>query len=59
MASHSSPNDPKKFTMVAFIAFVVLFVFTMLIMLWQGDYEKGANGEIQYNTKVTEPSGAD
>ena len=55
MASHSAPSDPKKFTIIAFCAFVVVFVFAMIMMLWHGDYEHNEHGERHYNTQVNEP----
>ena len=55
MASHNAPNDTKRFTLIAFIAFVVVFVFVMIMMLWHGSYSHDANGEIHYNTQVNEP----
>lgn len=54
MSNHSAPTDPKKFVMQAFIAFVIVFVFIMLMMLWHGDSEH-SNGEVHYNTRVIEP----
>ena len=54
MASQKAPNDPKKFTMIAFIAFVTVFVFAMIMMLWHGDFEHKQN-ERHYNTRVMEP----
>ena len=56
MASHIVPNDPKRFTLHVFIAFVIVFVFVMLMMLWRGSYEMDQNGEIHYNTQVNEPA---
>ena len=55
MSSSTAPNDPKKFTIVAFMAFVVVFVFVMIMMLWHGDYTHSENGERHYNTIVVEP----
>jgi len=55
MANHSAPTDPKKFTMIVFVAFVVVFVFAMIMMLWRGDFEHTSNGERHYDTKVYEP----
>ena len=55
MAGYTSPNDPKKFTLIAFAAFVVVFVFLMLMMLWHGDVEHNEHGERHYNTAVVEP----
>lgn len=57
MANQITPDDPKKFTMIAFLAFVVVFVVAMIMMLVHGNYERTANGETQYNTQVNEPSG--
>jgi len=55
MSDITTPSDPKKFTVMVFTAFVVVFVFTMLMMLWHGDYEHTEHGERHYNTKVVEP----
>ena len=55
MSDHSTPNDPKKFTLVAFIAFVTVFVFVMIMMLWHGDYQHTEQGERHYNTRVIRP----
>jgi len=54
MSNLTTPNDPKKFTLVAFIAFVVVFVFAMIMMLWHGDFEH-SHGERHYNTRVMLP----
>lgn len=54
MSNHSAPDDPKKFVLNTFIAFVIVFVFAILMMLWHGDYEH-SNGEFHYNTRVMEP----
>ncbi|MFT4153279.1 hypothetical protein [Parafilimonas sp.] len=56
MSGHTSPSDPKKFTVVLFTGFVTAFVFTMLMMLWHGDFEHNEHGERHYNTAVVEPS---
>ncbi len=50
----SQPIEPKKFILTAFIAFVVVFVFAMLMMLLSGDYSHDESGR-HYNTKVVEP----
>ena len=55
MAKNSAPSDPRKFTMIAFVAFATVFVFAMLMMLWHGDFEHGENGERHYDTQVYEP----
>ena len=55
MSDHSTPNDPKKFTLIAFTAFVVVFVFAMIMMLWHGDFEHTEHGERHYDTKVVLP----
>ena len=55
MSDITTPNDPKKFTLMIFVAFVVVFVFAMLMMLWHGDVEHSEHGERHYNTKVVEP----
>jgi len=54
MSNHSAPHDPKKFTVMTFISFVVVFVFVMLMMLWHGDVNS-ENGERHYQTQVNEP----
>jgi hypothetical protein len=48
--------DPKKFMLTVIISFVVLFVFSMIMMLWHGSYEKDAPGKLHYNTRVIEPA---
>lgn len=55
MSDLNTPNDSKKFTVIAFVAFAVVFVFTMIMMLWQGNFQHTENGEIHYDTKVNEP----
>ena len=55
MSDLTTPNDPKKFTAMIFTAFVVVFVFAMIFMLWHGDFEHNEHGERHYNTKVVEP----
>lgn len=55
MARNTTPNDPRKFMLTAFIAFVVVFVFAMLMMLWHGNVEYSANGERHYDTRVILP----
>ena len=55
MSDITTPTDPKKFTLIAFVAFVVVFVFAMLMMLWQGDFSHNEHGERHYNTKIVEP----
>ena len=55
MSNHSAPSDTRKFTMIAFIAFVVVFVFAMIMMLWHGNVDYSANGERHYQTEVKEP----
>jgi len=55
MANHNAPNDPRRFTLIAFIAFVVVFVFVMIMMLWRGSYSINDDGKINYNTQVNEP----
>lgn len=54
MSNHSAPTDTKKFTMIAFIAVAVVFVFAMIMMLWHGSVEY-SNGERHYQTEVKEP----
>jgi len=48
--------DTGKFTMTIFIAFIVLFIFCMLMMQWHGSAEKDAAGNTHYNTRVNEPN---
>ena len=55
MASQNAPDDPRKFTMIAFIAFAVVFVFAMIMMLWHGSFTHSENGERHYETHVNEP----
>jgi hypothetical protein len=55
MSQHSAPTDPKKFIIIAFVAFVVVFVFVMIMMLWSGDVNHSDNGGRSYNTQVVEP----
>ncbi|MBS1744824.1 MAG: hypothetical protein JST21_01500 [Bacteroidetes bacterium] len=55
MSAPVTPNDPKKFTVLAFTSFVVAFVFAMLMMLWHGDFTQLENGKMHYNTKIVEP----
>jgi hypothetical protein len=55
-------SDPKhlfnvrRYTLALIISFVVLVVFSLLMMLWHGSYEKDANGNMHYNTRVNEPN---
>ncbi len=56
MAHHSAPHDVKRFTLTAFIAFVVVFVFVMLMMLWHGPSSRDAEGKTHYETRVSEPT---
>jgi hypothetical protein len=56
MAEHSSPHDVKRFTLMVFISFVIVFVFVMLMMLWHGDTTRDADGKTHYNTRVNEPT---
>lgn len=55
MANHTTPEDPKKFTMIAFLAFVVVFVVAMIMMLMHGNVEYSPTGERQYQTQLVEP----
>ena len=56
MSDHNAPNDPRSFTLTTFIAFVVVFVFVMLMMLWHGDTSKDSAGNVHYTTHVAEPT---
>ena len=53
---HSAPHDVKRFTLTAFIAFVVVFVFVMLMMLWHGPVSHDTDGKSHYETSVSEPT---
>ena len=54
MANKAAPNDIRKFIMIAFLAFAVVFVFAMLMMLWHGNV-KVYDGQRHYQTQVNEP----
>lgn len=56
MARPSAPHDVKRFTLMVFISFVVVFVFVMLMMLWHGNADHDADGKIHYETRVSEPT---
>ena len=56
MSDNSAPNDTRSFTLTAFIAFVVVFVFVMLMMLWHGETTRDSNGTVHYETNVAEPT---
>ncbi|MBV9962719.1 MAG: hypothetical protein JO072_10765 [Parafilimonas sp.] len=56
MANAKPVFDTQKFTLTLIISFVVVVVFSMLMMLWHGSYEKDAQGNTHYNTRVNEPS---
>ena len=56
MSNHSAPDDPKKFVLNTFIAFVIVFVFVMLMMLWRGPVNHDADGKAHYETRVSEPT---
>ena len=56
MADHNAPNDTKSFTLTAFIAFVVVFVFAMIMMLWHGSSNRDSAGNVHYETHVAEPT---
>ena len=55
MSDYIVRKDPKKFTLIAFVAFVVVFVLAMIMMLLHGDFEHTEHGERHYNTKVMLP----
>lgn len=55
MSDHNTPHDVKGFMLTAFISFVVLFVFAMLMMLWHGTSYHGNDGKVHYETHVAEP----
>ncbi len=56
MSSHHAPHDVKAFMLTAFMAFVVVFVFAMLMMLWHGTSNHDAEGKTHYETHVAEPT---
>ncbi len=56
MAHHSAPHDVKRFTLMVFISFVIVFFFVMLMMLWHGSSYHGADGKTHYETRVDEPT---
>ncbi|HVX25115.1 MAG TPA: hypothetical protein VHB70_02140 [Parafilimonas sp.] len=56
MSAHSDPHDVKGFTVTTFIAFVVVFVFAMMMMLWHGSTFKSDDGKTHYETRVSEPT---
>ena len=56
MADHFAPHDIKRFTLMVFISFVIVFVFVMLMMLWHGPVTHDANGKAHYETRVSEPT---
>lgn len=52
MSNHeSNSGDSSRYTLTIFLSFVVLFVFLMLMMLWQGNY-KPNGGEKNNSTEV-------
>jgi len=55
MSDLHTPHDVKGFTLTTFIAFAVVFVFAMIMMLWHGDSHRASDGELHYETRVTEP----
>jgi len=38
---HFDEESSKKYTLTIFISFAVVFVFVVLMMLWQGDIHPG------------------
>lgn len=56
MSDHNAPNDVKSFTLTAFIAFAVVFVFVMIMMLWHGNSSHDTEGNVHYDTHVSEPT---
>ncbi len=56
MSDHNAPTDSKSFTLTAFIAFVVVFVFAMIMMLWHGNTTRDADGNVHYETHVSGPT---
>jgi hypothetical protein len=38
---HFDEESSKKYTLTLFISFAVVFVFVVLMMLWQGDFHPG------------------
>jgi len=55
MADPNPIFDTRKFTLTLIVSFVVVFIFSMIMMLWHGSFEN-KNGKINYNTHVVEPS---
>ena len=56
MSDYSAPHDVKRFTLMVFISFVIVFVFVMLMMLWHGPSSHDADGKAHYETRVSEPT---
>ena len=48
--------DARRYTLTLIISFVVVFVFSMIMMLWHGSFEKDGKGKVHYNTRVVEPT---
>ena len=56
MNNPNQPGDAKRYTVTIFISFVVLLLFSLLMMQWTGPFEKRADGKLHYDTKVIEPT---
>jgi len=54
--AQSAPHVVKRFTLMVFISFVIVFVFVMLMMLWHGPVSHDADGKTHYDTRVSEPT---
>jgi hypothetical protein len=56
MSDHNPLFDVRRYTLTLIISFVVLVIFSLLMMMWHGSYEKDTNGKMHYNTRVNEPN---
>lgn len=44
---HFDEDSSRKYTLTIFLSFAVVFVFVMLMMLWQGDYKPGETSPVK------------
>ncbi len=56
MRDHNPLFDVRRYTLTLIISFIVLVVFSLIMMMWHGSYTKDTNGKINYNTRVNEPA---
>jgi len=56
MSDRTPLFDARRYTLTLIVSFIIVVVFGLLMTLWHGSYEKDANGEIHYNTRVNEPT---